>query len=132
MVIPLRVPVELGREWKVEAAKAGKSVQKWLLGRMNFTEPVKKVMSGSARMNSEVAGKSERDKQMEEIPPAKVNPPISNVVTPSGKYGKPLEDEPIATVTCFKCKEKVVKWTMDPRGKPWCDSCIQDQKNAIA
>ncbi len=59
--------------------------------------------------------------------------PLVNVVTPSGKYGKPIVDEDVvATVTCFKCKEKVFKWTMDPRGKPWCPECIQDQKNAIA
>ena len=39
-----------------------------------------KDVPGRARMNSEVAGKSERDKQMEEIPPVKVNPPISKPV----------------------------------------------------
>lgn len=42
------------------------------------------MMSGSARMNSEVTGKSERDRQMEEIPPATVNP-----------SSKPLETKPL-------------------------------------
>lgn len=31
MVIPLRVPRELGRSWKMEAVKQDKSVQKWIL-----------------------------------------------------------------------------------------------------
>ena len=43
-----------------------------------------KDVSGSSRMNSEVAGKSERDRQMEEIPPVKVNPPNLSQQTVSG------------------------------------------------
>ncbi len=67
--------------------------------------------------------------------------PVVNVVMPSGKYGKPLDDGmvsgvvdygPIATMKCWMCKEKVTKWTLDVKGHAWCDSCIQDQKNAIA
>ncbi len=119
MVIPLRVPREVGKEWKVAAVMNGQSVQRWILDRVY------------AKITTPVIPTGEMVKRSPEAPPLGQKP-VVNVVIPSGKYGKPLEDEPIATVTCFKCKEKVVKWTMDPRGKPWCDSCIQDQKNAIA
>jgi hypothetical protein len=126
MVIPLRVPVELGREWKVEAAKAGKSVQKWLLGRMNFTEPVRGKQGGALdRVATEKGGSTPLPttiKQSKSIGGVPVGPLVERL---------PGEVEEPKGYLCFKCKTRVAKWTMDARGKPWCDDCLEDARNAI-
>ncbi len=104
MVIPLRVPVELGREWKVEAAKAGKSVQKWLLGRMNFTEPVRGKQCGALdRVATEKGGST---------PPPTTKPVVAKPVTISGGYG-----------TCSKCGKTDVKVALNKELKPVCYEC---------
>ncbi len=45
--------------------------------------------------------------------------------------GEPLDEPAKATKTCWGCKNKVEKWTMDKMGHNWCDECIDNQRNAI-
>lgn len=68
MKVQINVDEQLWRSARVAALTSGESMGEFV-GRC-----LKKMMSGSARMNSEVTGKSERDRQMEESPPEKVNP----------------------------------------------------------
>ncbi len=132
MIIPLRVPVELGREWKVEAAKAGKSVQKWLLGRMNFTEPVRgesggKPVSGQTPLSGDDTPRVQ--------PPSRAKPlPVKETQdVPVGRfYGAEVLDEPL-THRCHICKDNFPQSKMVYHAKTakWaCLGCVDNQKNS--
>lgn len=82
MKVQINVDADTWRKAKVMSAARGVSLGEFVgeaLGRVVKAvcfDGMDKMMPGSAQMNSEVTGKSERDRQMEEIPPPKVNPSI--------------------------------------------------------
>ncbi len=127
MKVQITVDEQLWRKARVAALERGETLGELVgvaLGDLLY------VMGGGKREKQGGALGQVATEKGGSTPPLPTKP--VNVVTGSGKYGKPLEDEPIATMKCWVCKDKVTKWTLDVKGHAWCDSCIQDQKNAIA
>lgn len=111
MIIPLRVPRELGRQWKMEAVKQDKSVQKWILEQIQRTILVSKPSP------------------VERKQPVVKSQSIGGV---EGHVDSFVGGEPLMEV-CDKCGERyaitfLFKHPKHP-GKYFCEDCVDNQRN---
>ncbi len=131
MVIPLRVPREVGTEWKVEAIKKGQSVQKWILERLEQTVTRPSKASGQPPKTSTLPvvkpEPSPVSKALSDVEKLKLAP----VVSRASAYVSVAPSE-VPMKKCAKCFDTfpVADMITDPKsGKLFCGDCVNNMRN---
>ncbi len=120
MKVQFEVEPALWREVKSEAALQGQKLNKFVDGVLRNALPYSKVSKISVPVMAETKTDSGSVQAVSRVRTGGSTPPT-----------EAIDESPVAEMRCFKCKTKVQKWTMDARGKPWCDDCLEDARNAI-